>query len=195
MTRRKDAAYYLLGIFGVNMPLIYGEGDQAFIRLQEEIMKRSDDHTIFAWKAAIQLERESSRGPLAASASEFIDSKTIQRSTVMRSSLYIMTNRGLQMKLPLLQLDDNDHIAILNCKDTSKLDNTVVGIYLTQLTSRKGYFGNMGESNYARTEALKLVQITRASLKKINIHGIRSTLGANPTISGHFGLPAESISS
>jgi hypothetical protein len=33
------------------MPLLYGEGDKAFIRLQEEIIKFSTDHTIFAWFA------------------------------------------------------------------------------------------------------------------------------------------------
>jgi hypothetical protein len=27
-------AYCLLGIFGVNMPLLYGEGERAFLRLQ-----------------------------------------------------------------------------------------------------------------------------------------------------------------
>jgi hypothetical protein len=31
------------------MPLLYGEGEHAFIRLQEEIMKNTTDHTIFAW--------------------------------------------------------------------------------------------------------------------------------------------------
>ncbi|KAL2174185.1 heterokaryon incompatibility protein-domain-containing protein [Thermothelomyces heterothallicus CBS 202.75] len=48
-TRIEDQAYSLLGIFGVNMPIIYGEGTKAFLRLQEEIIKRSDDHSIFAW--------------------------------------------------------------------------------------------------------------------------------------------------
>ena len=48
-TREEDMAYCLLGIFGVNMPLIYGEGEMAFIRLQEEIIKRFDDQSIFAW--------------------------------------------------------------------------------------------------------------------------------------------------
>jgi hypothetical protein len=33
-TRIEDMAYCLLGIFNVNMPLLYGEGDKAFIRLQ-----------------------------------------------------------------------------------------------------------------------------------------------------------------
>ncbi|KAI9713593.1 MAG: hypothetical protein M1820_000975 [Bogoriella megaspora] len=49
-TRDEDIAYCLLGIFDVNMPLLYGEGKKAFIRLQEEIMKTSDDTSIFAWE-------------------------------------------------------------------------------------------------------------------------------------------------
>ncbi|KAI0382155.1 heterokaryon incompatibility protein-domain-containing protein [Hypomontagnella monticulosa] len=50
-TRTEDIAYSLLGIFGVNMPLIYGEGGRkAFQRLQEEIIKYSNDYTIFAWE-------------------------------------------------------------------------------------------------------------------------------------------------
>jgi hypothetical protein len=49
-TREEDIAYSLFGIFDVQMPLLYGEGQQkAFRRLQEEIMKYSDDHTLFAW--------------------------------------------------------------------------------------------------------------------------------------------------
>jgi len=48
-TRTEDLAYSLMGLFGVSMPIIYGEGENAFLRLQEEIIKRSDDHSIFAW--------------------------------------------------------------------------------------------------------------------------------------------------
>ncbi|KAI1121840.1 heterokaryon incompatibility protein-domain-containing protein [Nemania abortiva] len=49
-TRAEDMAYCLLGIFDVSMPLLYGEGgERAFVRLQEEIMKSSDDHSLFAW--------------------------------------------------------------------------------------------------------------------------------------------------
>lgn len=49
-TRAEDIAYSLFGIFDVHMPLLYGEGKQkAFMRLQEEIMKFSNDHTLFAW--------------------------------------------------------------------------------------------------------------------------------------------------
>ncbi|KAK0701555.1 heterokaryon incompatibility protein-domain-containing protein, partial [Apiosordaria backusii] len=48
-TRSEDVAYCLLGIFDVNMPMIYGEGENAFRRLQEEIIRKSNDMTIFAW--------------------------------------------------------------------------------------------------------------------------------------------------
>ncbi|KAL7914208.1 heterokaryon incompatibility domain-containing protein [Trichoderma velutinum] len=50
-TREEDLAYCLLGIFDVYMPLIYGEEGRAFLRLQEQILQQSDDHTIFAWRA------------------------------------------------------------------------------------------------------------------------------------------------
>jgi hypothetical protein len=49
-SRTEDIAYCLLGLFDVNMPLLYGEGEKAFRRLQEEIMKDNPmDHTLFAW--------------------------------------------------------------------------------------------------------------------------------------------------
>ena len=48
-SRLEDEAYCLLGIFGVNMPLLYGEGKRAFLRLQEEILHVDEDYTLFAW--------------------------------------------------------------------------------------------------------------------------------------------------
>lgn len=48
-TRVEDRAYSLLGLFDVNMPLLYGEENKAFLRLQLEIIQRSYDQSIFAW--------------------------------------------------------------------------------------------------------------------------------------------------
>ncbi|KAK8040924.1 HET domain-containing protein [Apiospora phragmitis] len=45
----KDMAYCLLGIFDINMPMLYGQGQKAFLKLQEEIIKISDDESILAW--------------------------------------------------------------------------------------------------------------------------------------------------
>lgn len=47
-TRKEDEAYALLGIFDISMPTLYGEGTNAFFRLQEEIIRRYPDTTLFA---------------------------------------------------------------------------------------------------------------------------------------------------
>ena len=48
-TRVEDEAYCLMGLFGVSMPTLYGEGRQAFQRLQCEIVQQSVDTSLFAW--------------------------------------------------------------------------------------------------------------------------------------------------
>ncbi|KAI6106448.1 heterokaryon incompatibility protein-domain-containing protein, partial [Pisolithus croceorrhizus] len=48
-TREEDRAYSLMGLFGVHMPMLYGEGKKAFQRLQLEIIREYSDQSIFAW--------------------------------------------------------------------------------------------------------------------------------------------------
>ena len=48
-TRTEDIAYSLLGIFEINMPLLYGEGARAFLRLQQQILRTVNDQSLFAW--------------------------------------------------------------------------------------------------------------------------------------------------
>ncbi|KPM43048.1 hypothetical protein AK830_g3522 [Neonectria ditissima] len=67
-SRPEDVAYSLLGIFGVSMTIIYGEGHRAFHRLQEEILRDTNDATLFAWQST---GTQKYRGLLANSPSEF----------------------------------------------------------------------------------------------------------------------------
>jgi hypothetical protein len=48
-TRVEDEAYCLLGLLDINIPLLYGEGEKAFIRLQEAVFSGSDDKTPLSW--------------------------------------------------------------------------------------------------------------------------------------------------
>ncbi|KAH8884373.1 HET-domain-containing protein, partial [Thozetella sp. PMI_491] len=49
-TRAEDMAYCLMGLFDVNLPLLYGEGlAKAFTRLQAEIARNTNDQSLFAW--------------------------------------------------------------------------------------------------------------------------------------------------
>jgi hypothetical protein len=65
-TRVEDIAYCLLGIFDVNMPLLYGEGKHAFRRLQEEIIKSHADDSILAWDLDTEQRDHSGYVPYAA---------------------------------------------------------------------------------------------------------------------------------
>lgn len=69
-TREEDRAYSLLGIFGVHMPLLYGERGAAFQRLQEEIFRSSDDRSILLWSGPSNTHF----GMFAASPASFADS-------------------------------------------------------------------------------------------------------------------------
>jgi hypothetical protein len=98
-TRVEDRAYSLLGIFGVNIPMLYGEGGRAFIRLQEEIMKHSDDHSLFAWSST----DDGYRGLLAKSPSDFGDCSNIVRAMFKSNRVpYSVTNMGLSIELPMI---------------------------------------------------------------------------------------------
>ncbi|KFY07757.1 hypothetical protein V492_06857 [Pseudogymnoascus sp. VKM F-4246] len=50
-TEEEDIAYSLVGIMGVSLVPIYGEGRQAFLKLQQELLKTYRDESIFAWTA------------------------------------------------------------------------------------------------------------------------------------------------
>lgn len=52
--RIEDRAYSLFGIFQVHLPMLYGEREAAFQRLQREILKTSEDDTLFAWIGVIE---------------------------------------------------------------------------------------------------------------------------------------------
>lgn len=143
-TRGEDIAYCLMGLFKVNMPLLYGEGPRAFFRLQQEIIRESSDQSIFAWKAAdarlyLAERAEQNRiqdkelatwtsGMLAGSPADFADSGDIVRlnNRSSQSMPYAMTNQGLQITLRLLKDTQPDmFMAFLDCADRTREQTSV----------------------------------------------------------------------
>lgn len=130
-TRTEDLAYCLLGIFGISMPLIYGEGERAFVRLQEEIIKSSNDQSILAWGylepwksrednqselyAQVRVN-EKRMGVLAHSPAAFRGCGSIIPSLVDKgNSLPLsVTNKGLHICLPVS--DGEFPVALLRCR-------------------------------------------------------------------------------
>ena len=97
-SRTEDVAYCLLGLFNVNMPLLYGEGGpKAFLRLQQHIIPQSSDESIFAWTSKLNGER---RGMLANWPSEFARCRDVRRSeSAMKRPPYTLTSRGLEFPI------------------------------------------------------------------------------------------------
>ncbi|KAH6664093.1 heterokaryon incompatibility protein-domain-containing protein, partial [Halenospora varia] len=95
-TRTEDLAYCLMGLFGIYMPMLYGEGERAFIRLQEEIMRVSDDHSLFAWRSI-----EEHGGILANSPAAFDNSGNIipVSPAFATSSPSTLSSRGIHLSL------------------------------------------------------------------------------------------------
>lgn len=147
-TRKEDIAYCLLGIFGVNMPLLYGEGERAFSRLQEEIMKVSDDQSLFAWEdqcedgdeLLIDTGDALLRGPFARFPAEFANSGDIVPYRQMQTSRpSATTNYGLQVDVPLYRLRNSSgkaplYLAELTCHYEGDFSGSL-GIYVRPLRS------------------------------------------------------------
>ncbi|RYP61956.1 hypothetical protein DL769_007497 [Monosporascus sp. CRB-8-3] len=132
--RVEDQAYCLLGIFGISMPMIYGEGWQAFRRLQEELIKDNHDRSIFAWKSTMTITSDSSsrsteddngddeyRGLLARSPREFAHcGRYLPLQTAYRSySDFLITNRGVRFegRLPVVKKPRAGYLLDLECCD------------------------------------------------------------------------------
>jgi len=131
----EDLAYCLLGLFDVNMPLLYGEGrERAFIKLQEEILKQSEDQTLLAWGYGMSLQAENQKGNLLATSPRFFaHGAKLYPSFLVSDGLPAihsqMTNRGLLVELrfyPTFYQDSNPqdrlsrrYIALLNCQHTA----------------------------------------------------------------------------
>jgi hypothetical protein len=152
-TRLEDMAYCLMGLFAVNMPPLYGEGDNAFRRLQLEILNKMDDESLFAWKEERSgvwpwiLERSGMGGLLACSPTAFRDSGDIQRFIHGKERPpFQMTNKGVRIELRLIPLKDIDFpkgsgphpkdvtgafLAPLNCKRENSVN--CLALYLNEI--------------------------------------------------------------
>ncbi|KIN92982.1 hypothetical protein M404DRAFT_1009275 [Pisolithus tinctorius Marx 270] len=79
-TKEEDKVYALMGLFGVNLPILYGEGEtKTFLKLQSEIMKTTDDQSIFAWRSASAESHASDSGLFADTSKCFADCGDVQK--------------------------------------------------------------------------------------------------------------------
>ncbi|KAF3044867.1 hypothetical protein E8E11_007005 [Didymella keratinophila] len=141
-TRKEDIAYCLAGLFDVNMATLYGEGsEKAFRRLQEEIMKDSDDESLFAWTNERD-DQPTLQGLLATSPKDFHnssryipDSRYVSEYGDGSRVPYAITGRGLRITLGMQRLKDHIWVGALQCPVPPAYTNPLA-IYLKLLDER-----------------------------------------------------------
>jgi ankyrin repeat protein len=169
-TRIEDLAYSLMGIFGIYMPMLYGEGERAFIRLQEEIMKVSNDHSLFAWKSI-----ENHGGILATSPSAFADSGNIIQKTAPNvvSSPLTVSSRGIRLSLPFKTGQQGFGLAILDCAEGGK-ESVRLALHLREISLTKEDFTREQSSTLEPLD-LKDIDLSQYPRRDLYVRKWRST--------------------
>lgn len=164
-TRVEDEAYSLLGLFGVNMSMLYGEGRNAFTRLQMKIIKSSDDESILAWgfyKPSAGVHKPeyykiaSTKEPcalLATSPAAFSADIVPFTPAGVQTSHYSMTNKGLQISMYTedLFIGGGASIGRLNCSGFGNEGSKSIAVPLI----RSSYHRNV----YSRAKACPAVLV------------------------------------
>lgn len=95
--------------------MLYGEGEAAFKRLQQEIMGTSDDHSIFAWDLQ-DTRRELCTGALAPSPKAFLSCGSLVRDDSIGRLPFSVTNVGISIELSLVRSCYEGTVLVgLNC--------------------------------------------------------------------------------
>ncbi|KAJ4332716.1 hypothetical protein N0V95_009589 [Ascochyta clinopodiicola] len=153
ITKPEDIVYCLMGLFGIHMPLLYGEREEAaFKRLQMEILKESDDTSIFAWTTSTsgidpELAIDQTYALLAQSPRLFQHSHDIVRAKLpvlpgyldgIRTPI-VFDNKGLHISLPLRNVKGEPTPAILGCTRAGKL-NQLLAIWVQDVSKNGGRY-------------------------------------------------------
>ncbi|KAI5460550.1 hypothetical protein BGZ63DRAFT_340141, partial [Mariannaea sp. PMI_226] len=162
-TRVEDIAYCLLGIFNVNIPLLYGEGKRSFIRLQEAILSREEDQSLFAWHSeSLTLDEADTSwhinnwsssfcGLLADAPDKFWDDSDIETTMplTLTGSPPTVTSKGLGVDFLLLPCEDDqvakdaDFRVVLNCERIRDGQRESPVIYLKRLRGMGDQFARV----------------------------------------------------
>jgi Heterokaryon incompatibility protein (HET) len=157
-TRIEDAAYSLLGLFNVNMPLLYGEGQNAFQRLQLEILRQTEDYSLLAWPGHALDQMSENSGILAKSSSSFCKKVTetsfksyTGRELLIEAQLNVMDAPTDVPWSSILNLHPSNEASMLNLLPTNEVTDKVPRA-LNQLGF--GQVKKMGRQQGADIEAL-----------------------------------------
>lgn len=143
-TRKEDVAYCLLGIFDINMPMLYGEGAKAFLRLQDAIAAETNDLSLFAWQCEDSMNDKKEHikedefgiismpsrfgGIFASSPLDFRHCITIKQHRDRRYYKFTMASDGVQM--------ESDTLSPINIQSSDFLDCYLLDLGCVEVSER-----------------------------------------------------------
>lgn len=174
-TRPEDISYSLMGLFRVNIPILYGEGAaKAFERLQQEILKSSFDQSIFVWRRP-STPGVTSSGLLASSPAHFMDTPEdlfLGRPGVLTP--IAANSLGLTIHTLLLKADANrtlfdmteGYFAIFPCAIPDENYHRILAIVLQEIPGASvGGVSVEKLPGYRRVKCSEWFLLTRKDLK------------------------------
>lgn len=174
-TREEDRAYSLLGIFDINMAMLYGEGPKAFLRLQESILGQGADSSLFLW-SDLQTNQEFT-DLLAPNPACFREMRSITAEPSFTQREIFLTNRGIRLKLGLAW-DANTGLAVLPVKHSLGTSGKPAGVHLRRVGLDQFVRARPQECTIAKSERFYTVltavkTLTAAQSKKIVDNAMR----------------------
>lgn len=166
-TRVEDVAYSLMGIFEVNMPLLYGEREKAFLRLQQYIMQESNDQSLFAWRDP-SLTNNSEVGILARSPQQFEHSSNVRSLGIWtRHDSFAFTNNGLRIELWLIPIDDKEKVFLASLACCIGLSyNHSPGIYVKRISGLPNSWRANHKTQFVRVHGDRVKELNSADKSK-----------------------------
>ena len=135
-TRVEDRAYSLMGLFDVYMPMIYGEREKAFLRLQQHIIQKSKDESIFAWCTEFPGNLKTYSGFFAPSPLTYVHCSEIIQTR--GSGGFSEANGELLIPLKIAPHSMETYSALLHCTHRAKPDDNV-SILITPTSNEAEY--------------------------------------------------------
>jgi hypothetical protein len=195
-------------MFDVNMPLLYGEGEKAFTRLQEEILKESDDQSLFAW-SPIRYQpvfvdmRDKGRGwgiPIFAKyPRNFAQATDIYPQSTLGEPTTV-TNKGVRIDLPILKLRGVSREGMVE-PAPSWGDFFLAVLYCGYIRDERqhpaivlrGFVSETGSQTYVRQESAGIFAVTHDEVRSSDMRQIYLRRQPRKSVREHFEYETSSI--
>ena len=164
-TRVEDRAYSLMGLFDINMPMIYGEREKAFLRLQKHIIHKSKDESIFAWATEFPGNTSTYPGLFAPSPLAYASCSDIVQTQGSRG--FSESNGELSMRLRVLPYSSETYCAVLNCTDRAYPDRKA--FILIGRTSTKDEYVRVADAKHGGRGLIESDDWTQLQERQIRV--------------------------